>query len=58
MNARDRKIARLYRSMPGSPEVPFSHAFGEYLWGEVENNEYWQFCADIVDLIEESKDEP
>jgi hypothetical protein len=47
-------IRRLYRVMPGSP-VPPKDEDGFYLWGEMDGNEYWEFCAVIVDLIAQAQ---
>jgi len=44
-------IARLYRSMPGAPRIPVDPDSGFALWGEVEGNEHWEFCEQIVDLM-------
>lgn len=43
-------ITRLYRSMPGAPQPP--HDERGPLWGEVEGNEHWSFCAEIVGMIQ------
>jgi len=42
-------VKRLYRAMPGAPHVPNPDGFEQ--WGEVEGNEHWQFCEEIVRQI-------
>lgn len=49
MNKIKQTIA-LYQRMPGAPMPPYEPDRG-YLWGEVDGNEHWEFCAAIVDQI-------
>lgn len=44
-------IAYLYLSMPGAPRPPTDDQ-GREMWGEIENNEHWNFCMSIVVLID------
>ncbi len=39
----------LYESMPGAPDVPKSDGFK--MWGEVEDNQHYEFCNVIANLI-------
>lgn len=41
---------RLYEKMPGAPRVPRDRG-GHALWGEVEGNEHWAFCEEIVQVL-------
>lgn len=50
LNSRDTRIAALYLKMPGAPFPPTED--GWYLWGEVSDNDHWQFCAAITDAID------
>lgn len=49
MDSRLQQIVRLYRLMPGAPPIPTQD--GRAMWGDVEGNDHWNFCAEIVDLI-------
>ena len=42
-------IIRLYRQMPGAPRPPRED--GDEMWGDVEGNQHWEFCAAIVDMM-------
>ena len=44
-------IRRLYLTMPGAPMPTTAPEPYEYAWGEVEGNEHWQFCSEIVTQI-------
>lgn len=47
---RERWRARtLYLAMPGAPSPPIED--GQYLWGEIEDNDHWLFCRTIVRLV-------
>lgn len=50
---RQDKIIRLYEVMPSAP-FPDTHD-GNYLWGEVEGNDYWCFCERVVDMVEQAR---
>ena len=54
MNHRTQRIISLYEKMPGAPKIPYGE--GELLWGEVEGNEHWEFCAAIVDMMDVAND--
>lgn len=42
-------IIQLYRNMPGAPRPPRED--GIEMWGDVEGNEHWDFCAAIIDQM-------
>jgi hypothetical protein len=42
-------IIRLYRAMPGAPRPPRQD--GVEMWGDVDGNEHWEFCAAVVDMM-------
>ncbi len=39
----------LYRNMPGAPFPPTDG--GDYMWGDVEGNDHWNFCEAIARQI-------
>lgn len=48
------RIIRLYRAMPGAPMPPM--VGGNFMWGDVEGTEHWNFCAEIIAAIDASFD--
>jgi hypothetical protein len=47
-----RLTKRLYAKMPGAPQPP-SDEVGVKLWGEVQGNDHWQFCEEIIQVMSE-----
>jgi hypothetical protein len=50
MTAKTDRIIRLYRNMPGAPMPPKDER--GYLWGEVDGNDHWAFCSEIIAAID------
>lgn len=49
MSPFDQATANLYQAMPGAPLPPIVDGF--YQWGDVEGNDHWEFCRQIVATI-------
>jgi hypothetical protein len=47
-----RLTKRLYAKMPGAPQPP-SDEQGFKMWGDVEGNDHWQFCEEIIQVMSE-----
>jgi hypothetical protein len=51
LSPRDQLIAQLYRAFPGA-DMPPSDEEGFTLWGEVCDSPIWEFCAQVVDMMD------